>query len=88
MKKRGLVGFTDGLDMTVEKPVETVAPWAEESFQKAEKKGFSRTNLLDIVGTLRMRKILVKAGYALQDNDQPITYQEMIVILDRDSKFN
>lgn len=77
---------TFGLEKNI--PEEKVADWAESSFRKSEKKGFTRQFPSEIVGTKRMRKILVKAGFELQDNDKEITYQEMVVILDRDGKFN
>lgn len=67
---------------------EQVAPWAEESFKKAEKKGLSRKNPTTPVDPVRLRKILVKSEYHIQDNDSPVTYQELIVVLDRDGKFN
>lgn len=69
-------------------PKNAVASWAEASFIKAEKKGFSRDNPTDPVDQVRLRKILVKAGYQIQDNNNPVTYQEMIVVLDREGKFN
>lgn len=68
--------------------VEQGASWAEPSFVKAEKKGFTRNNPSEIVGTNRLRKILGKSGFQIQDNDSPVTYQELIVVLDRDGRFN
>lgn len=68
--------------------VEQVAPWAEESFKKAEKKGFTRNNPTDPVDPIRLRSILSKAGFYIKNNSYPVTYQELIVVLDRDGKFN
>lgn len=69
-------------------PQEKVADWAEASFLKAEKKGLSRNNPTDPVDPVRLRKILFKSGYKIQDSDAPVTYQELIVVLDREGKFN
>lgn len=71
-----------------EVPQEKVADWAEASFVKAEKKGLSRNNPTDPVDPVRLRKILVKSGFKIQDSDAPVMYQELIVVLDRDGKFN
>lgn len=66
----------------------SVSLWAEDSFKKAEKKGFSRKDPEVPVDPVRLRHILVKAGFKITDGDTPLTYQEMIVALDRDGKFN
>jgi N-acetylmuramoyl-L-alanine amidase len=74
---------------TIFTPKDPVASWAEPSFKKAEKKkGFSRDRPTEPVDPVRLRKILVKAGYKITDNNTPVTYQELIVVLDREGKFN
>lgn len=62
---------------------EPVADWAEASFVKAEKKGFSRKNVKSPLDPVRLRKCLVKAGVEIKDSDSPVTYEEFVVILDR-----
>lgn len=65
-----------------------VAPWAEASFVKAEKKGYTRQLPLEIVGTPRLRKCLIKAGCDIKDNGEPVSYQELVVGFDRLNLFN
>lgn len=60
-----------------------VAPWAEEAFKKAEKKGFSKNDLNAPIDPVRLRKCLVKANVDIKDSNNPVTYQEFVVILDR-----
>jgi len=56
-----------------------VAEWAEQSFLKAEKKGFTRDAPEDQIGTNRMRKFLIKAGFDIADDDKKgVNYQELI----------
>lgn len=62
---------------------EAVAPWAEASFIKADKMGYSRNNVNDPLDPVRLRKCLIKAKVNIKDSDEPVTYQEFIVILDR-----
>lgn len=64
-------------------PEEKVADWAEASFRKAEKKGFTRQFPSEIVGTARLRKSLIKAGMKIEDNGKPVSYQELVVGFDR-----
>lgn len=66
-----------------EKKPDPVASWAEASFIKAEKKGFSRDSVNEPLDPVRLRKCLVKAGVQITDSSDPVTYQEFVVILDR-----
>lgn len=69
-------------------PVQVVSPWAEASFAKAEKKGYSRNRPQDPVDPVRLRKILVKAGFDIKDDGTPVDYEQLIVTLDRAGRLN
>jgi len=75
------------LNITPNIQEEQVAAWAESSFLNAEKVGFTRKNPSEIVGTTRLRKILAKSEFNIKDNNEPVTYQELVVVFDRDGRF-
>lgn len=84
---KGVLAMFDS-HKTEEAPQDRIADWALDAFSRAQKKGFTSQNPLDVVGTARLRACLVKAGFSITDNQQPVTYQELIVVLDRAGRFN
>lgn len=72
-----------GVTTVPEVKEDLVASWAEPSFIKAEKKGFSRNSVNAPLDPVRLRRCLVKAGVQITDSSDPVTYQEFVVILDR-----
>ena len=64
-------------------PVESISEYAQESFKKAEKLGFTTQNPREEVMTRRGRKILVKMGFPIQDNDSPVVYEDIIHMFDK-----
>lgn len=84
LKRRGLLGYTEGLNMD-----DMPSTYAVPAFAAAAAYGYSDSRPLDPVDPVRLRQALLKLpactlkrmAECLEDNDKPLMYQDFIMAL-------